>query len=447
MVIEKKDFLQLALANLNIEELNAMQQESLKEFDRHRDIVLLSPTGSGKSIAFLLPLIASLRSETRSIQALVMVPSRELALQLESVFKRVGSSHKCCCCYGGHPIAEEKRSILGSSPAVIIGTPGRVADHIAKGNFDPSTIHTLIIDEFDKSLEFGFHDEMINIISQLSGLSKRMLLSATDSTDILEFAPSEGSIRLNYLEQQGDEELSRLTVKRVVSPSKDKIETLYKLLCSLGSSSSIVFCNHREAVDRVSNLLGERGLYSESFHGGMEQPERERALYKFRNCSCHILVSTDLAARGLDIPEVEHIIHYHMPLQGDAYTHRNGRTARWRATGTSYILLSEEENLPKYIDSEEQIPLHTLPREVATTPKPIWETLYIGRGRKDKISKVDVAGFLYKKGGLERGDVGDIDLKEHYGFVAVKRSRLRSLMKNIKGEKLKGSRVLIEVAR
>lgn len=423
-----------------------MQQEALEKIPSHKDIVLLSPTGSGKTIAFLLPLLLGLRPDDKSVQALILVPSRELALQIESVFKKIGSAFKCCCCYGGHPIAEEKRSIMGNSPAVIVGTPGRVSDHIYKENFNARSIHTLIIDEFDKSLEFGFHDEMIDIISQLSGLRKRVLLSATDSNDILEFTPSEDAIRLDYLPEEGEEE-SRLTVKRVISPSKDKIETLYKLLCSLGSSSSIVFCNHRDAVDRVSGLLNDNGLYSESFHGGMEQPERERALYKYRNGSCHVLVSTDLAARGLDIPEVEHIVHYHMPVQGDAYTHRNGRTARWCATGTSYILLSEEESLPEYIESGETIELHTLPVDTDPAPRPLWETLYIGRGRKDKISKMDVAGFLYKKGGLERSDVGDIDLKEHYGFVAVRRSKLKSLMRNIKGEKIKGARVLIEIAK
>lgn len=446
MISEKNEIIKSALSNLSIEELNDMQQETLREFPKRKDLVLLSPTGSGKTIAFLLPLLGVLRQEDKSIQALVLVPSRELALQIESVFKKIGSAFKCCCCYGGHPIAEEKRSIAGNSPAVIIGTPGRIGDHIAKGNFNPKSIETLIIDEFDKSLEFGFHDEMIDIISQLASLKKRMLLSATDSNDILEFSPSDQNIRLDYLPKD-EAPKSRLTVKRVVSPSKDKIETLYKLLCSLGSSSSIVFCNHRDAVDRVCGLLGDNGLYSERFHGGMEQSDRERALYKYRNSSCHVLVSTDLAARGLDIPQVEHIIHYHMPVQADAYTHRNGRTARWEAIGTSYILLSEEEQLPKYIDSPDEITTYDLPKQTAPTPAPLWETLYIGRGRKEKISKMDVAGFLYKKGGLERGEVGDIDLKEHYGFVAVKRSKLKSLMKNIKGEKLKGSRILIEVAK
>ncbi len=446
MELLNNEIITSALKSLNIEKLNPMQLETLHQVPSHKDVVLLSPTGSGKTIAFILPLLLGLRTGDKSVQALILVPSRELALQIESVFKKVTSSFKCCCCYGGHPIAEEKRSIIGNSPAVIIGTPGRVGDHIAKGNFNPATIETLIIDEFDKSLEFGFHDEMIDIISQLSGLKKRILLSATNSNDILEFTPSEDSVQLNYL-PEGEQVESRLKVKKVISPSKDKIETLYKLLCSLGSSSSIVFCNHRDAVDRVSGLLNNNGLYSESFHGGMEQPERERALYKYRNGSCHVLVSTDLAARGLDIPEVEHIIHYHMPVQGDAYTHRNGRTARWEASGTSYILLSEEENLPKYIESAEQIELHALPEKVAPAPKPIWETLYIGRGKKEKISKMDVAGFLYKKGGLERDDVGSIDIKEHYGFVAVRRSKLDKLMKNIKGEKLKGARILIEIAK
>ncbi len=447
MKLQNNEIIASALKNLNIESLNPMQQVAHDNVLNHKDIVLLSPTGSGKTIAFLLPLLQILRSGENSPQALILTPSRELALQIESVFKKMGSQFKCCCCYGGHPIAEEKRSINGNLPAVIIGTPGRIGDHIAKGNFNAHTIETLIIDEFDKSLEFGFHDEMIDIISQLKGLKKRVLLSATDSNDILEFSPSEGSVKLDYLPGEESKEESRLTVKKVISPSRDKIETLYRLLCSLGSSSSIVFCNHREAVERVSGLLRDKGFYTEHFHGGMEQPDRERALYKYRNGSCHVLISTDLAARGLDIPQVEHIIHYHMPVQGDAYTHRNGRTARWEASGTSYILLSEEESLPKYIETPEQITLHSLPSHTAPIPLPLWETLYIGRGRKEKISKIDVAGFLYKKGGLQRDDLGVIDIKEHYGFVAVKRSKIRSLMKNIRTEKLKGSRILIEVAK
>lgn len=432
-----------ALQLLNIEELNPMQKASLEVATTPSDVVLLSPTGSGKTLAFLLPLIMNLSQEDKSIQALILTPSRELALQIESVFKAMNTPWKSCCCYGGHPIAQEKRSIQGNNPAVIIGTPGRVADHIYKGNFNPYTIQTLIIDEFDKSLEFGFHDEMAEIIEQLPSLQKRMLISATDAEEIPEFTALGETTRLDFLPHE-DNISSRLTLKRVVSPSRDKVDTLHSLLCSLGTSSSIVFCNHREPVDRISDLLSQRGLYTERFHGGIEQPDRERALYKFRNGSCQVLIATDLAARGLDIPEVEHIIHYHMPPQEDAFTHRNGRTARWQASGTSYIMVCDGEPLPRYIESD--IEEHTLPQSSPLPPRPLWVTLYLSKGKKDKLSRMDIAGFLYKKGGLVREDVGTIDVREHYSFVAVRRAKIKSLMSLIKGEKIKGIRVLIEEA-
>lgn len=444
MMINKNELIQSALRNLKIETLNPMQEASLAQAAEGKDLILLSPTGSGKTLAFLLPLLLALKPGDSSIQALILAPSRELALQIESVFKAMNTPWKTCCCYGGHPIAEEKKSILGNHPAIIIGTPGRITDHLSKGNFDASTIHTLIIDEFDKSLEFGFHDEMAEIIEQLPGLRKRVLLSATDAEEIPQFTGLNRTIKLDFLDGVTAEE-SRLTLMKVISPDKDKVDTLYKLLCTLGSSSSIVFCNHRDAVDRVNSLLSEKGLYNERFHGGMEQPDREKALYKFRNSSCPVLVSTDLAARGLDIPEVEHIIHYHLPVNEEAFTHRNGRTARWNATGTSYLILNPEERIPEYIPSD--VETFALPQNPPRPPKPVWATLYIGKGKKDKLSKMDIAGFLYKKGNLTREDVGAIDVREHYAFVAVRRNKVNQLLTLIRGEKIKGMKTVIEEAK
>ncbi len=442
-MIQKNELIQAVLHNLKIEALNPMQEAALDAASEEKDVILLSPTGSGKTLAFLLPLLLSLKPDDNTIQVLILVPSRELALQIDSVFKAMNTSWKTCCCYGGHPISEEKKSIQGNHPAIIIGTPGRITDHFAKGNFNPGTIHTLIIDEFDKSLEFGFHDEMAEIITQLPGLKKRVLLSATDAEEIPQFTGLNRTVKLNFLPNT-PAETPRLTLMKVISPTKDKIDTLYKLLCTLGSSSSIVFCNHRDAVDRVSTLLIEKGMYNEHFHGGMEQPDRERALYKFRNGSCHVLVSTDLAARGLDIPEVEHIIHYHMPVNEEAFTHRNGRTARWDATGTSYLILGTEEEVPEYIPLN--IRIYELPGQAPRPSKPLWVTLYIGKGKKDKLSRIDIAGFLYKKGNLSREDVGAIDVKEHYAFVAIRRGKVKQLLTLIRGEKIKGMKTVIEEA-
>ena len=444
-MLEKNEIIQSVLRNLRIEELNPMQEASLEQATGKKDVILLSPTGSGKTLAYLLPLLLTLKTDDGSVQVLILVPSRELALQIDSVFKAMGTSWKTCCCYGGHPIAEEKKSILGNHPAIIIGTPGRITDHLSKGNFNPETIHTLIIDEFDKSLEFGFHDEMAEIITQLPGLKKRMLLSATDAEEIPQFTGLNRTVKLNFLPDASEEQESRLTLMKVISPSKDKIDTLYNLLCTLGSSSSIVFCNHRDAVDRVHKLLAEKKLFAERFHGGMEQPDRERALYKFRNGSCHVLISTDLAARGLDIPEIEHIIHYHLPVNEEAFTHRNGRTARWEAEGNSYVILHAEETLPGYIaDEPEEFILPQVPPKPSL---PEYVTLYIGKGKKDKINKIDIVGFLFKKGNLNKDEIGRIDVKDHYSFAAVSRKKIKQTLNLIRNEKIKGIKTLIEEAK
>ena len=443
-MLDMNELIESALNNLKIEELNPMQKAAIEQADADKDLILLSPTGSGKTLAYLLPLLSRLDSNNKTVQTLILVPSRELALQIGDVFKAMATPWNACCCYGGHAISEEKRSILGNQPAIIIGTPGRIIDHLSKGTFDANTIQTLIIDEFDKSLEFGFQDQMFDIISQLSNLKRRVLISATDAEEIPQFTGLNQTVKLNFLTDHAEEEDCRLKLRTVLSTSKDKVDTLYKLLCVLGSQSTIVFCNHRESVDRVCSLLREKKLDVGCFHGGMEQADREKSLYKFRNGSCHVLISTDLAARGLDIPEVEHIVHYHMPVNEDAFTHRNGRTARWDAKGTSYLLLHQEESLPAYVSDE--IETFELPECPPKPSKSNWQTLYIGKGKKDKLSKADIAGFFYKKGNLTREDIGSIDVKEHYAFVAVKRSKVNQLLTLIRGEKIKGLKTVIEEA-
>ena len=429
------------LQNLHIEQLNPMQEAALDAGREQKDLILLSPTGSGKTLAYLLPLLEHLKEGIQGVQAVVLVPSRELALQTEQVFKSMGTPFRVMSCYGGRPTMDEHRTMNGIHPSVIIGTPGRMNDHLSKQNFDASTVHTLIIDEFDKCLEFGFHDEMSTVIAQLPTLKKRILLSATDAEEIPEFTGLHRIIKLNFLTE--DATLSdRIRLHVVHSPEKDKLETLARLLCMLGTQSSIVFCNHRESVERVSTYLTSRKIQNGMFHGGMEQADRERALYKFRNGSCNVFVSTDLAARGLDIPEIDNVIHYHLPLNEEGYIHRNGRTARWDAEGNSFLILHPEEVLPAYInESPDEFILDEGPLKPV---RPLWVTLYIGKGKKDKINKVDIAGFLYKKGHLQRDEIGLIDVKEHYDYVAICQKKLKQTLNLIKGEKIKGLKTVIE---
>lgn len=438
--------LQDMLRNLQIEQLNPMQEATREAYRENKDLVLLSPTGSGKTLAFLLPLVQTLKADVQGVQAVVLVPSRELALQIETVFKAMGTAFKAMSCYGGRPAMEEHRTMKGINPAVIIGTPGRMNDHLRKENFNAATVTTLVIDEFDKCLEFGFHDEMAEVIGQLPALQKRILLSATDTDEIPQFAGVGDGAQLIKLDFLDPEALTqRLKLHKVLSPEKDKLETLYNLLCTLGYHSTLVFCNYRESVERVTGYLQAKKFPCDMFHGGMEQPDRERALYKFRNGSCAVLISTDLAARGLDIPGIENIVHYHLPVNEEAYTHRNGRTARWEAAGNSYLVLHAEECIPDYIPGD--IETFEFPEVLPKPAQSRWATLYIGKGKKDKLNKIDIVGFLYKKGGLAREDVGQVDVKEHYAFVAVRRSKMKQLLTLIRGEKIKGIKTIIEEAK
>lgn len=429
-----------ALQKLNITALNEMQKASIEAAKSKNDIVLIAPTGSGKTLAFLLPLLAKLKPEAKGVQALILVPSRELALQIEQVFKQMGTAFKVNCCYGGHSVRTEKNN-LSHAPAVLIGTPGRIAYHLEYQNFDESTIETLVLDEFDKSLEFGFEADMSYIINALLSLNQRILTSATKMDEIPSFVKISKPVEIDFSANNAIK--PDLKLKKVMAPAADKLEVLFKLLSKIGDKNTLVFCNHRETVDRISDILFEHGLEHDVFHGGMEQDEREKSLLKFRNGSHKILVTTDLAARGLDIPEVEYIVHYQLPYTEDAYIHRNGRTARMNAKGTAYAILTEEEHykyLPEDIEEEILAQSYKLPKSSD------WVTLYLSYGKKDKINKIDIVGLFLQKGNLQKDDLGLIEVKDTSSYIAIKREKVEKLLKTLSGEKIKGKKMKLDVA-
>lgn len=438
--MQNNPIIKQALNGTGITELNEMQQAVLKA-GTSRDMILLSPTGSGKTLAFLLPLLSTFTNEEKKIQALIIAPSRELALQIESVFRSLGSGYKVNCCYGGHPMRTEKKS-LEHPPTLLIGTPGRLVDHIERGNVDLETVRTLILDEFDKSLELGFTEEMKVILSHLPRVKRRVLTSATSSIEIPAFTGITEPVRLSFLEDKKKEEDGQLSIRLVRSPIKDKLDTLYRLLGELNGESALVFCNLREAVERVKDYLGSQGVEAGMFHGGMEQLDRERELSFFRNGSTTVFVSTDLAARGLDIQEVKHVIHYHLPVNEEAYVHRNGRTARMHATGNAWLILNDVETVPEYIVQEPEE--YYLPSKVKEPVRPEWVTLTMNRGKRDKLSKKDIVGFLFQKGGLEKDQLGIIEVKEGSSFAAVKREAFAAMLERIRNEKIKNMKAIFK---
>ena len=431
------------LEKLGITELNEMQQEAGDAILRGKqDVVVLSPTGSGKTLAYLLPLVQLLDARQDDVQALVIVPGRELALQSDRVLKDMGSGLRSAACYGGRTAMEEHRKLKDVRPQIIFGTPGRLNDHLDKGNISPYGVRYLVIDEFDKCLEMGFHDEMARLLKKLPGVRRRFLLSATETEQIPDFVQMGRTQRLDYLMEE-EQVPDRVVLYEVKSPVKDKLETLRSLLCELGDQQSIVFLNYRDAVERVDDYLCRQGFATSAFHGGMEQKQREDALYKFSNGSANIFVSTDLASRGLDIPDIQNIIHYHLPQNEQELVHRVGRTARWDKEGRAFFIVGPEETMPEFIDGD--VEAYDISRpSVLVPPSPKNATLYIGKGKKDKISKGDIAGFLCKKGGLEPGEIGRIDVMDRYAYAAVSRSKLQQVLRQTKGEKIKGIKTVIE---
>ncbi len=430
------------LSHFNIKELNEMQKAMMDVIPKPNDVVLISPTGSGKTLGFLLPILQLLESDKEGVQALIIVPSRELAIQIEQVFKQMSTSFKINCCYGGHSVRIEENNFQ-HPPAVLVGTPGRISHHLRRENLNIENVHTLILDEFDKSLEYGFKDEMEFIIEQCKNLKKRILTSATSIEDIPSFVGLKQSVELNYTAEH-KELKSALVIKSVRVEGDDKLEALMLLLGKIQAKSTIVFCNHRDAVNRISEQLELHRVDHGYYHGGLEQIDREKTLIKLRNGSINLLITTDLAARGLDIPEIEAVIHYQLPTTEDTMIHRNGRTARMSAQGTAYFLLDIYDHLPKFLNV---IPIEeSLPKKLVLPTPCEWKTLYIGAGKKDKINKMDIVGMLLQKGKLQKDELGKIEVLDHSAYVAVKASKIIKTLQLIKDEKIKNKKIKMEVS-
>ena len=446
--------IQNILNKLRITELNEMQQHAAEAIlGSDGDVVLLSPTGTGKTLAYLLPLLQLLDADSAEVQAIVITPGRELALQSDNVMRSTGSGFRSVSCYGGRAAMDEHRVLRDVKPQVVFGTPGRLNDHLDKENISRYQVRYLVIDEFDKCLEMGFQNEMQKLIKSLPGLQRRILLSATNAEEIPAFVNmSKKGTLIDFLPDE-EQTSERVTLYEVRSPEKDKLTTLRQLLLTLGDESSIVFLNYRDAVERVSNYLRDEGFTISSFHGGLEQRQREDQLYRFSNGSANIMVATDLASRGLDIPDIQNIIHYHLPESEDGYVHRVGRTARWDATGRAFFILNSDEHIPEYVNGQwsmfnVQCSMFNGQCSTVNVPAPPKNaTLYIGKGKKDKISKGDIVGFLCKTGGLKADEIGRIDVKERYAYVAVRREKLKQVLRQTQGEKIKGIKTIVEEVR
>ena len=433
-----------ALIGLNVVRLNDMQFAAVDHCRKNDSMVLLSPTGTGKTLAFLLPLLERLDASCKGVQAMIVLPSRELAKQVLDVWRAMATPFRMTALYGGRPLEQEIASLGGASTSIIVGTPGRLLDHLNRSSFAVDKCTHLVIDEFDKCLEMGFQDEMSKLVEKLPAITSRFLLSATDAAEIPQFAGSADIVKLDY-RGGGEQPAVRTSFYTITTTPDKRLEKLFSLLCSFGGEPAIVFCNFRETVDEVYKYLTKASLHCVAYNGAMEQKQRELALYRFTSGCSNILVSTDLAARGLDIKDVKHVVHYQRALSADIFTHRNGRTARWDAQGAVYLMAFENKDLPDFVPSElEEYPL---PKRNTLPSAPLWTALYVGKGKRDKISRGDLAGFFMKKGGLKPDEVGTILVFPDYSYVAVRMNRMREVLKKVAGEKIKGVKTIVMPAR
>lgn len=423
----------------NISSLNPMQLQ-MAATDAKR-IILLAPTGSGKTAAFALRLLRFLGPSTGKVQAVVMAPSRELVIQIADVIRPVAAGLKTVAFYGGHSMTDEINS-LSVTPDIIVATPGRLLDHLKRSTLSLADVKALVLDEYDKSLELGFHDEMKRIVAKMKAVSLVVLTSATPLDEMPAFLKLGKPEIFDFT--SGKPASGRLQTVMVESAERDKLPVLEALLRSLDNGKGIIFVNHRESAERVHDYLRSKGFPAGIYHGGLEQRERKLAVDLLNNSTTPLLVATDLGARGLDIDNVQYVIHYHLPLSPESWTHRNGRTARQGADGTVYSIIAEGENIPEYVTWQREY----LPRSESADPiRSDVATIYINAGKKEKISRGDIAGFLHHKGELKPEEVGKIVLDDHSAIVAVPAGKARELIERLAPHKLKNTRVRLSLIK
>lgn len=442
--MKEKEIRDLLAQKEGITILNDMQEKMIQSCSEKKDVILLSPTGSGKTVAFGVPLLKMMKNPTGQVQAVVIAPSRELVVQIAGVLRNISGEYRVLALYGGHKVEDEVNS-LKVTPDIVIATPGRLLDHAVRRNVDLLPTRILVLDEFDKSLELGFEEEMEKIIRRMKNLSRILLTSATEAASLPEFLPIKNPIVLNFLER--NESLrKRMRIHKVISDDKDKLKSLHRLLCNIsgpnGPDRSIIFVNHRESAERIYEFLRKHGVSCVLYHGALDQQKRESALAAFNSGSRPILVATDLAARGLDIEGVNNVIHYHLPMTEEAYTHRNGRTARVAREGDVYVLTGPGEEVAPFIQTDDTFGLSEDSKGSLTSGM---ELLYVTGGKREKVSKGDLLGWLVKEAGVEPSKVGKINVFDHYSLISVAEDAVKDIIQCSRTKKIKGEKRRISV--
>ncbi|WP_139902485.1 DEAD/DEAH box helicase [Clostridium thermarum] len=462
-----------ALNLLGYERPTEVQSEVIEVALRKKDLIVKSQTGSGKTAAYGIPICESLDIEQREPQALILTPTRELAVQVKEDITNIGRFKRvrCAAVFGKQPMAVQLRE-LKQRVHVIAGTPGRVMDHIKRGSIDLQKVQYLVIDEADKMLNMGFIDQVGEIIETLPESRATMLFSATMPEEIERLCSK-------YMKKPVS---IQITPKKLVSERVDqdlyevdkdhKFELLKKILYIENPDSCIIFCSTKENVDTLNEKMRAEKIYTRALHGGMEQKDRLELMKYFKRGEFRILVATDVAARGIDVTDLDLIINYDVPVENESYVHRIGRTARAGKSGKAVTFAAPYEK--KYLNQVEEYIGYSIPRKaepsgaeaekakVAFMEKekraPVIKKdkseelnkevtkVYINAGKKKKMRPGDIVGAITSIEGVSGEDIGIIDILDHVSYVDILNGKGDKVIKTLQKIGIKGKEVKVQRA-
>lgn len=433
------------LETLQYHEMTPIQAQALPLILNNQDIIAKAKTGSGKTAAFGLGLLAKIDTQMRKVQALVICPTRELAEQVGIEIRRLARltpNMRLLVLSGGKPVRLQTES-LKNGTHIVVGTPGRIQDHLDKKNLILSEVNTLVLDEADRMLDMNFYDEIMHIVQQLPAQRQTLLFSATYEENIQKVSKAlqKNAIEISLTSQEEDAPQIQQISFEVTHAEKN--QALMALLSQYGAQSVIIFCKTKVQCDEVASSLQMARIHALALHGDLEQRDRDEVLLQFANHSCSILVATDVAARGLDIPDVPLVINYDLPASPEVYVHRIGRTGRAGKKGTALSLYVAAERFRiEAIQAYTQTVLKTEHIKIKSKPitlaPPPMRTLCIQGGKKDKVRAGDILGALTGAGGIAGQQVGKINIIDNYSYVAIDRAVINQAVSKLKTDKIKG---------
>jgi ATP-independent RNA helicase DbpA len=435
-------------------EMTPVQQQSLPVALAGKDLIAKAKTGSGKTAAFAIAMLSKINPRDFAAQCLVLCPTRELSSQVANEVRKLAryqQNIKVVVLCGGQSIGPQIGS-LEHGGHIIVGTPGRIKDHLRNQTLSLARVNTVVLDEADRMLDMGFYEDIEEIVKHTPDERQTLLFSATYPPKIktlsasFQRSPVEVSVESHHSNQHIDQKL-------FICGRENKLQSLQQLISHFDISSAVVFCNTIKQVKEVCESLQADGFSVRALHGDLEQRDRDQVLVQFSNRSCCLLVATDVAARGLDIDDLQAVINYELPRDPEIYVHRIGRTGRAGKEGLALSLFSDSEKyklqaIEDYQDSKLAFEAIGRISQVSTRPvKPSMLTLCISGGRKDKVRPGDVLGALTGKGGIAGDAVGKINILDFVAYVAVEPASAQMALQQLQDGKIKGRKFRVRILR